>query len=190
MEYGVLFMDVITAIRTRRTIHKYTQKRVSRTVIDQCIEAAHQAPNHKLTWPWGFIVIGPKTRERLYQMALGMRQKAPGMSPQVEQRLREKLMNPGGMVIVTQTLCDDEFREREDYAATSCAIQNFMLAAQSFGYGTKWSTGALTRLPETYEIFDVNTTKDKIVGLIWMGEPAQVPKIERPALETVTRYLD
>ena len=182
-------MDVITAIHARRTIHKYTAQSVPQTAIDQCIDAAHQAPNHKLTWPWTFIVVGPQTRERLFEMALEMRQKTPGMSPQVERRLREKLMNPGGMVIVTQVLCDDDFREREDYAATACAIQNFMLAAQSFGYGTKWSTGALTQLPETYDIFGVNISEHKIVGLIWMGEPAQVPSIERPARDSMTRYL-
>lgn len=182
-------MDALTAIHTRRTIHKYTDLPVPVDVIDQCIDAAHHAPNHKLTWPWTFIVVGAKTRTRLFDMALGMRKQAPGMTPQVEQRLREKLLNPGGMVIVTQTHCDNAFREREDYAATSCAIQNFMLAAQSLGYGTKWSTGAITRLPESYEIFEVDAQKQTIVGLIWIGEAVAVPSIERPSLQSVTRYL-
>lgn len=182
-------MDTITAIHTRRTIHKYTDLPVPREIIDQCIDAAHQAPNHKFTWPWTFIVVGSQTRTRLFDMALGMRKQAPGMTPQVEQRLREKLLNPGGMVIVSQMQCEDDFREREDYAATSCAIQNFMLAAQSLGYGTKWSTGAITRLPESYEIFGVDASTHTIVGLIWIGEAVTVPSVERPALESVTRYL-
>lgn len=182
-------MDTLTAIHSRRTIHKYTDTTVPQDIIDQCIDAAHQAPNHKLTWPWTFIVVGAQTRQHLFEMALGMRKLRPGMSPQVEHRLKEKLLNPGGMVIIAQAKCEDDFREREDYAATSCAIQNFMLAAQSFGYGTKWSTGAITRLPESYDIFGVDPAEQSIVGLIWMGEPEQVPTIERPALEQVTRYL-
>jgi len=35
----------------------------------------------------------------------------------------------------------DEEVTRENYAATSCAIQNLMLAAHALGIGVGWSTG-------------------------------------------------
>lgn len=178
-------METRDAIFGRRTIHQYEEATVPHEVIEKCVEAAHQAPNHKLTWPWGFINVGPKTRNALFEMALSMRKAAPGMNADVEKLIRRKFLNPGGLVVVTQIQCDDEFREREDYAATCCAIQNFMLAAHDLGYGTKWSTGAITRLPDSYKLFQVNQEVSKIVGIIWVGKPARVPVIQRPPVSSV-----
>ena len=182
-------MDTFTAIHNRRTIHQYADSPVPLDVIEQCINAAHQAPNHKLTWPWGFVVVGTQTRTKLYEMALSMRAASKGLTEAAEQLIRRKFLNPGGLVIVTQKRCDNDFQEREDYAATSCAIQNFMLAAYALGYGTKWSTGAVTRLPESYALFEVDTSTDQIVGMIWIGEPSQVPNVTRPPLSSVTKHL-
>ena len=182
-------METIDAIHGRRTIHKYEDSEVPNEVIEQCIRAAHQAPNHKLTWPWGFVNVGPQTRHALFEMALAMRAESRGLTPKAEDFIRTKFLNPGGLVVVTQVLCDDAFTEREDYAATSCAIQNFMLAAYDLGYGTKWSTGSVTRLPQSYEIFQVDSTKAKIVGIIWMGDAEEVPVVERPDLTAVMTQL-
>ena len=173
-------METIDAIHGRRTIHKYEDSEVPNEVIEQCIRAAHQAPNHKL---------GPQTRHALFEMALAMRAESRGLTPKAEDFIRTKFLNPGGLVVVTQVLCDDAFTEREDYAATSCAIQNFMLAAYDLGYGTKWSTGSVTRLPQSYEIFQVDSTKAKIVGIIWIGDAEEVPVVERPDLTAVMTQL-
>ena len=39
---------------TRRTVHMYQDRPAAAEVIEQAVRAAHQAPNHKLTWPWRF----------------------------------------------------------------------------------------------------------------------------------------
>jgi nitroreductase len=182
-------MDVFSAIQTRRTIHKYRATNVPIEAIERCIEAAHHAPNHKLTWPWTFVVAGVETRRTIFETALGMRRQMPGMSEEIEAKLRAKLLNPGGMVFVTQKKEEDAFRAKEDYAAISCAIQNFMLAAHALGYGTKWSTGAISRLPETYQAIGVEASTDEIVGLIWMGEAEIVPDIKRPNVEAHIKRL-
>ena len=182
-------MDTLTAIHGRRTIHQYLDTDVPKDVITRCIDAAHQAPNHKLTWPWGFVFVGSKTRQALFEMAMEMRSSTAGMTPQVEALIRTKFLNPGALVVVTQTVCDDEFREREDYAATACAIQNFMLAAHAQGFGTKWSTGSITRLDASYELFQVDPKSAKIVGIIWVGKAAKTPEIKRPPVSTVLTEL-
>ena len=182
-------MDTFEAIHNRRTIHQYEDTTIEIDVIERCIDAAHQAPNHKLTWPWGFVVVGPKTRQKLFEMALEIRKAAKGLTPQVTALIERKFLNPGGLVIVTQAKSDDVFRSQEDYAATACAIQNFMLAAHALGYGTKWSTGAITRLSESYALFEINPDEFSIVGMLWMGTPSQIPNIERPTPGTITRHL-
>ena len=182
-------METLSAIHGRRTIHQYVDSEVPIEVVKTCIEAAHQAPNHKFTWPWGFVYVGPETRHGLFEMALDMRKATAGLSPQAEKLIRTKFLNPGGLVVVTQAECDDAFREREDYAATACAIQNFMLAAYDQGYGTKWSTGSVTRLDEVYALFKIDQRRFKIVGFIWIGEPAQEPVVERPPVADMMTLL-
>ena len=122
-------------------------------------------------------------------MALSLRAETKGLTPSVEALIERKFLNPGGLVVVTQNVCEDDFKSREDYAATACAIQNFMLAAHALGYGTKWSTGAITRLPASYELFEVNPEESSVVGILWMGKPDQIPEVVRPNVESVRRFL-
>ena len=56
------------------------------------------------------------------------------------------------------------------------------LAAFAEGYGAKWSSGGLTTHPETYAAVGIDPEQEEIVGFIWVGVPARVPKIKRPEL--------
>ena len=58
-------MEVEEAIRTRRTHKAYRRLPVDRATLDQLFELARWAPNHHLTNPWRFRVIGPRALERL-----------------------------------------------------------------------------------------------------------------------------
>ena len=53
-------MDVETAIRTRRTHKAYRPEPVARETLDELLELARWAPNHHLTNPWRFRVLGPR----------------------------------------------------------------------------------------------------------------------------------
>src|SRR5687767_9279746 len=58
-------MDVETAIRTRRTHKAYGAEPVPRAVLDELFDLARWAPNHHLTNPWRFRVLGPAALVRL-----------------------------------------------------------------------------------------------------------------------------
>ncbi len=52
-------MDVDDAIRTRRTHKAYRPEPVDRAVLEELLDLARWAPNHHLTSPWRFRVLGP-----------------------------------------------------------------------------------------------------------------------------------
>ena len=52
-------MDVESAIRTRRTHKAFCPEPVPRELLDELLELARWAPNHHLTNPWRFRVVGP-----------------------------------------------------------------------------------------------------------------------------------
>src|SRR6185437_4115940 len=61
-------MDVLEAIRTRRTTKSFRADAVPRDLIERVLDAAIWAPNHRLTEPWRFVVVQGATLERLAQL--------------------------------------------------------------------------------------------------------------------------
>ena len=61
-------MDLDSAIRARRTHKQYGSEPVSEAVVRELVEIARWAPNHKLTNPWRFRLIGPDTRARIDEL--------------------------------------------------------------------------------------------------------------------------
>ena len=65
-------MRASEAIRQRRSIKRFTGRAVTREEIEAILAAATMAPNHRLTQPWRFYVLGPEARHA-YGLALGER---------------------------------------------------------------------------------------------------------------------
>ena len=55
-------MDVKDAILSRRTIFKFKPEPVPNDVIEQVFSFGIWAPNHHVTEPWRFTVIGEETK--------------------------------------------------------------------------------------------------------------------------------
>jgi len=66
-------MRATDAIRTRRSIKRYTDRALTRDEIESLLDAAALAPNHRLTQPWRFYVLGPNAREAYGAAADGLR---------------------------------------------------------------------------------------------------------------------
>src|SRR5438093_3884988 len=58
-------VDLETAIRTRRTHKAYGRTPVPGQTLLELLDLARYAPNHRLTEPWRFRVLGPRALERL-----------------------------------------------------------------------------------------------------------------------------
>src|SRR6185503_7654394 len=61
-------MDVLEAIRTRRTAGKIRGDVPPRELIEELLEAATWAPNHRLNEPWRFFVLAGDARERFGEL--------------------------------------------------------------------------------------------------------------------------
>ena len=53
------FQDLLTS---RRTIYRFSDKKVSEEELELAFEAARNAPCHKNTHPWKFYVMGEEAR--------------------------------------------------------------------------------------------------------------------------------
>ncbi len=188
-------MTILEAIHARRTVQNYQHSEISKEHLQEALEAALTAPNHKYTFPWQFVVVGRETRARLVDIAVELKlSKHNDPTEETKAKVRgkvcQKLLNPAALVVFLSEVCEDEFRRREDYASVACAIQNFSLALVHQGYGSKWGTGGLTRDPRSYEILGVDAARLEICGFVWVGHSAtEFSEQRRPALTDVLREL-
>ena len=83
-------MQLSDAIQKRQSIKRFTDRAVSRAEIETVLAAATQAPNHRLTQPWRFYVLGPEARYA-YGLALGDRKAKKLEDPAAKHALRETI---------------------------------------------------------------------------------------------------
>ncbi len=168
-------MDVETAIRTRRTHKAYTPEPLPREQLEQLFELAGWAPNHNLTLPWRFRVVGPATLERLKRTA----------GPEGA----AKLDRAPTLVVVSAALSGDPVADEEDLHATAVASYIVLLAAHARGFAGYWRTPGLLRGEEGRAAVDL-PEGERFVGLLHLGHPRQGrPAPPRPPAATVT-FLD
>lgn len=173
-------MNTRDAILTRQTVQKFSAEPIPDGCIERALECAIRAPNHKLSNPWRFRRVGPKTREKIVNLGLEIkRNKARAKGRELKQKsidkINAKLGNPAGLVVVSQIRNDDAYRSREDYAAIACALQNLFLSLWDEGVGSKWATGKITRHSDAYKVAEIDPDQEEIVGFIWIGHPRKEP---------------
>ncbi len=190
-------MDVLEAIHTRRTIKAYRPDPVPRELIEQVLEAAVWAPNHRLTEPWEFVVLQGAALERLAalrreQTAAGLRAEGR-LSPEqiartAEEGYQKALAAPVTVAVLMREHPDPAIRE-EDYAATAAAIQNLMLAARGLGLGAFWSTNRVIGYAPARNLLGAGEGV-RVVGLVQLGYPAQERRGSRAPAGARTRWLN
>jgi nitroreductase len=152
-------MDVEEAIRTRRTHKAYRPEPVAPEVVAELLELARWAPNHHLTNPWRFRVIGPEALERL-KLAAG-----PEAAPKLDRA-------PTLVAATAVPSPDDPLQAEEDLHATAAAVYVVLLAAHSRGLAAYWRTPGVLRSREGRAALGIGDG-ETIVGLIYLGKPIQ-----------------
>ena len=169
-------MDVETAIRTRRTHKAFKPEPVERAMLDELFELARWAPNHNLTNPWRFRVVGRGALERL-KAAAGPEAAA-------------KLDRAPTLVVCSCVASGDAVQEEEDLLATACAAYIVLLGAHGRGLAGYWRTPAVLRTREGRAAVGL-AEDERFVSLIHLGRPIQdkEPPDRAPVGEIAT-YLD
>lgn len=168
-------MEVEEAIRTRRTHKVFAPEPVHREVLDELFELARWAPNHHLTNPWRFRVLGPQSLERLKQAA----------GPEAA----GKLNRAPTLVAVTAVRNDDPIQDEEDLLATACAAYVVLLAAHGRGLVGYWRTPGVLRSESGLAALGI-PPDERFVALIHLGWPRQDKQPpERSPVAEIVEYL-
>ena len=172
-------MNVEDAIRTRRTHKAYRPEPVDRATLDELFDLARWAPNHHLTNPWRFRVVGPQALERLKEAA-----------DAVEAGSGRKLDRAPTLVAVTVSPTGEPVQDREDLIAGAVAAYIVLLAAHARGLAGYWRTPAVLRDPAGRAALGIEE-REEILGLLHLGHPRQEQQPpQRAPVADVVEYLD
>ena len=155
-------MQVFDAIKGRRSVRSYTEKKIPREQLEQIMEAAIWAPSASNAQAWEFIVVedsGDIKRIKTF---------SPGI-----------FGNPAAIIIVCRDfnrayeLCGELGRDTLSLMDVSMASQNIMLASHDLGIGScavrSFGISAVKRLYDLPEHISPEL-------LITLGYPEKTPK--------------
>ena len=150
-------MDVLEAIKTRRSIRSYLPKEVEREKLDQILEAARLAPSGANRQEWKFIVVTEP----------GLRRELAGIT-------RGQSFVTDAPVVIAAVATDPKVTTGSGEPAhridVSIAVDHMTLAAHALGLGTCWIGAFDQRGAE--RVLGVPKTAEVIV-LLTLGYAAQ-----------------
>lgn len=176
---------VLDALRARRTVHDFHPEVPPRVAVLDALDAARWAPNHRLTEPWRFYLLGAETAECISLLNAELVRRKSGEEAAAAKLRRWRAMP--GWLAVTCIKSADASREQEDYAACCCAVQNLLLGLWAAGIGSKWSTGKVIREATFFDAIGADPAQEFCVGLVWYGYPQTVPEQHRTPLAQTLR---
>ena len=169
-------MELEEAIRTRRTHKAYGSDPVDPATLGDLLDLGRWAPNHHLTNPWRFRVLGAQALARLKEAA----------GPEAA----GKLDRAPTLVAVSVVQTGDPVSDEEDLCAAACAAYIVLLAAHGRGLAGYWRTPAVLRTPEGRAALDIGDDEHAI-GLLHLGPARQDQRTpERAPARDVVNFLD
>jgi nitroreductase len=147
-------MDVIEAIKARRSVRKYKPDRIPDEKLQTILESARLAPSAANRQPWRFVIVQETDRKKSLTQAAN----------------NQSFLNDAAAIVVA--IADPEASQRWHEKDTMIALEHMVLAATNLGYGTCWigafdedSIKRLLKIPE----------KLKVVALLPIGVPDEKP---------------
>jgi len=144
----------------RRTHKEFGAEPVDRETLLELLDVARYAPNHHLTQPWRFRVLGPEALERLKECA--------GESE------AKKLDRAPTLVVASAAVSGELVQDEEDVCAAAAAIMLVLLAATERGIASYWRTPAILRTERGRATVGIEAG-ERVLGLLHFGPPAREP---------------
>lgn len=184
--------EISKIIRERRSIFPstYIDKPIDRAIIEEILENANWAPNHKKTEPWRFKVYHGKDALEKLGAEMGAVYKRHTPEEAFKERVFNKFSkNPtkAGCVIAIcmQREPEESLPEWEEIAAVACAVQNMWLTCTGYDIGSYWSSPGKI-IKNAGEFMNLKDG-ERCIGLFYMGyyEMPEVERVKGPIEEKV-----
>jgi nitroreductase len=182
-------MELIDAIKGRRSIRKYRPDPVSREIIEDILEAGNWAPSAKNGHQWRFTVLTGSAKEdyiKMFRTTLDNFIEKHGRNEAGSAPSTLMVMDEAPVLVIVWN--SNEYGWPSEEHSVAAAMQNICLRAFDLGLGSLWIGDVFYAYPETCEYFDKTW---KLSGAISLGYPDTEGKIpKKKSLSEVSEFLE
>lgn len=181
---------VASIIHERRTISpkRLIEPSPSKNQIKEMIKAGCAAPDHRRLRPWRFILVNSDARERLADLFEAAARETHGfLNENQVTRAREKAMNGPTLIAVVGIIRDDvsDAPPHEQWVSVGAAVQNILLTATSFGFGSMIVSGDKVKTCALQKGLGLSAI-EQLLGFVAVGTVSKQPApADRPRAEDV-----
>lgn len=171
-------MNLENIIKGRRSIKRFEEREVSPELMKELLDIAVWAPNHRMTEPWRFIMFYGEGKEKLASIVRQMKESKetdPAKKKSEGEKIYYKLMSNPMFIMVVMKEDPNLVTREEDFAATSCVLQNFSLLAWEKGIGMTWHSYGWLQDSMVREALGIQPGERAIANM-HIGYPAMLPK--------------
>lgn len=163
----VVALDAIRALKTRRSVRKYTDQPVSRELLSEMVDCARLAATARNEQPWEFVVVTDEAERKVIADLTDY---------------GKHIASAGACVAV---FCRDSKYYVEDGSA---ATQNLLVAAHALALGTCWIAGDKKDYAQPIAEYLKVPGDYKLVALVSVGFPDETPTRPKRSLEEVLHW--
>ena len=160
---------VIEALLTRRSIRNFTDQKIERDMLEMILKAGYYAPTGHNLQTWQFTVVEDEGRIRRLK-------EAAQESAKAEKVYCYGFNNPSCLILVS-----NDNRNYNGCQDASCAAENMLLAAHSYGLGACWLNvlRTLRNTEPVKEVLDEFGVPENhtVWSMIALGYPAEEGKL-------------
>lgn len=186
--------ELLQLIKDRRSIYPsvYTTRKIDKAIIEEILEAANWAPNHKKTEPWRFKVFRGAALGKLGDY-LGEFYKTHTPEEKFSEVKYKKTLNKPRKAACVIALCmqrdpEERLPEWEEQAALAMAVQNMWLMCTAHQIGSYW--GSPRAMIQGKDFLGLKEG-EHCYGIFFMGyHEAPEPKAERGPIADKTEWID
>ncbi|TFJ93361.1 nitroreductase family protein [Lentibacillus salicampi] len=179
----MIAIDLLTAIKARRSIHQFKKQEVGRAVLQDIFTYGSYAPTHYMKESWRINVYEREGKSDFvdaimtsYQR-IGMLKTDDDLKTQkMIDSMKQFLLQIPHHALIYFKKEDDPVRYEETYASICAFIQNAQLAAWSYGVGMLWTITPYMHDSGFAEDIGLDSRTDKIAAVMQIGYPEKIPR--------------
>jgi nitroreductase len=143
-------------------------------VLENIMQSALRAPDHRCLTPWRFVVCTGKGLNRLGDIFQQAAILADADEAVVTRAAQLPLRAPMVVVAIADYKQDEKVPRVEQIASTACAVNAMQMAAVAQGFQGVWRTGSYATDENVKKAFDCKP-EDEILGFLYLGSSTIKP---------------
>ncbi|HLR61286.1 MAG TPA: nitroreductase [Lentibacillus sp.] len=181
--YEVIPIDILTAIKARRSIHNFKRDEIDHATLREIFTYGSYAPTHYMKEPWQIKLYEKEGKQNFVDAIITSYQRIGMLKASDDQKtqkmivsMKQFLLQIPHHALIYFSEEEDPVRFEEEYAAVCAFIQNVQLAAWEYGIGMLWTITPYMHDKGFAEDIGLDGETDKIAAVMQIGYPEKIPR--------------